>query len=197
MRAIADLAEQFGQDDIRVTHTQNIVLPHIAEDDLPALYSRLVEVGLATANEGLITDMIVCPGLDYCNLANARSIPVGQDIQNAFADPAEQEDIGRLHINISGCINACGHHHVGHIGILGVDRKGEEFYQISLGGRADEKAAIGEIAGRALPHEEVPGAIRRLVAAYRALRTHPEESFIETLDRIGHDPFKEAIYAAD
>ncbi len=197
MRAIADLAEQFGQDDIRVTHTQNIVLPHIAEDDLPALYSRLVEVGLATANEGLITDMIVCPGLDYCNLANARSIPVGQDIQNAFADPAEQEDIGRLHINISGCINACGHHHVGHIGILGVDRKGEEFYQISLGGRADEKAAIGEIAGRALPHEEVPGAIRRLVATYRALRTHPEESFIETLDRIGHDPFKEAIYAAD
>jgi len=136
--------------------------------DLKALYDGLVDADLAAANEGLITDLIACPGLDYCNLANARSIPVGQLIQQEFASPEDQADIGKLHLNISGCINACGHHHVGHIGILGVDRRGEEYFQITLGGRADEKAAIGEIAG-----------------------------FIETLERLGQDPFKEAIYAAN
>ena len=141
--------------------------------------------------------MFVCPGLDYCNLANARSIPVGQDIQKVFADPAYERDIGKLHINISGCINACGHHHVGHIGILGVDRKGEEFYQISLGGRADEKAAIGEIMGKALASEEVPGAVKTIVDTYRELRTSPDETFIDTLERVGHEPFKEAVYATD
>ncbi|MEO1406802.1 MAG: nitrite/sulfite reductase, partial [Pseudomonadota bacterium] len=121
----------------------------------------------------------------------------GQDIQKVFADPAYERDIGKLHINISGCINACGHHHVGHIGILGVDRKGEEFYQISLGGRADEKAAIGEIMGKALASAEVPGAVKSIVDTYRNLRTSPDETFIETLERVGHDPFKEAVYAAD
>ena len=197
MMVIADLAEAFGHDDIRVSHAQNIVLPHIAIDDLHAIYQQLQRAGLATANESLITDMIVCPGLDYCNLANARSIPVGQDIQKVFADPAYQRDIGKLHINISGCINACGHHHVGHIGILGVDRKGQEFYQISLGGRADEKAAIGEIAGKALSQEEIPAAIKQIIETYRSHRTSKDERFIDTLERIGHAPFKEAIYAAD
>lgn len=197
MMVIADLAEAFGHDDIRVSHAQNIVLPHIALDDLHAIYQQLQRAGLATANESLITDMIVCPGLDYCNLANARSIPVGQDIQKVFADPAYQRDIGKLHINISGCINACGHHHVGHIGILGVDRKGQEFYQISLGGRADEKAAIGEIAGKALSQEEIPAAIKQIIETYRSHRTSKDERFIDTLERIGHAPFKEAIYAAD
>ncbi len=196
MMVAAHLAETYGFDDIRVTHTQNLVLPHIALDDVYDVYRELDATGLATANEGLITDMIVCPGLDYCNLANARSIPVGQEIQKIFADPAYERDIGQLHINISGCINACGHHHIGHIGILGVDRKGEEFYQISLGGRADEKAMIGEIAGKALPFEDVPSAIKRIVDTYRDLRHNPEESFIDTLARTGHAPFKEAIYHA-
>ncbi len=179
MYRIADLAEQFGHNDIRVTHAQNVVLPHIALDDLYKLYQGLSEVGLATANESLITDMIVCPGLDYCNLANARSIPVGQEIQKVFADSAYERDIGKLHINISGCINACGHHHVGHIGILGVDRKGEEYYQISLGGRADEKAAIGDILGKAMPGDAVPGAIKSLVETYRGLRQTGEETSLK------------------
>jgi sulfite reductase (NADPH) hemoprotein beta-component len=197
MEIIANLAEAYGQDDIRVSHAQNIILAHVALDDLPALHAELDAAGLATPNESLITDLIVCPGLDYCNLANARSIPVGQAVQQVFADPDYQEDIGRLHINISGCINACGHHHVGHIGILGVDRKGEEFYQITFGGRADEKAAIGDIAGPGLKSEDVPGALKRVVDRYRELRSGKDELFIDTLGRLGHDPFKEALYAAD
>ena len=197
MMVAAHLAETYGFDDIRVTHAQNLVLPHIALDDLYEVYRELDAAGMATPNESLITDMIVCPGLDYCNLANARSIPIGQDIQKVFADPAYQRDIGRLHINISGCINACGHHHVGHIGILGVDRKGEEFYQISLGGRADEKARVGGIAGPALKQEDVPAAIKRVVDTYRQLRQSPDELFIETFERLGEAPFKEAVYATD
>jgi len=197
MFAMADLAEKFGHDDIRVTHSQNIVLPHVAVDDLKSLYEGLVAADLAVANEGLITDIIACPGLDYCNLANARSIPVGQLIQQEFASPEDQADIGKLHLNISGCINACGHHHVGHIGILGVDRRGEEYFQITLGGRADEKAAIGDIAGKGLKQEEIPAALRRVIEVYKAQRTSPDEIFIEALERLGHEPFKEAIYAAD
>lgn len=195
MFAMADLAEQFGHGDIRVTHAQNIVLPHVAKDDLHALFLALSKNGLATANEGLITDLIACPGLDYCNLANARSIPVGQLIQEEFSDPEDQADIGKLHLNISGCINACGHHHVGHIGILGVDRRGEEYFQITLGGRADEKAAIGDIVGKGLKQEDIPSALRRVIEVYKAQRTSPDEIFIDTLERIGHEPFKEAIYA--
>ncbi len=197
MMVMAHLAESFGFDDIRVTHAQNVVLPHIALDDLYDVYRELDAAGLSTPNESLITDMIVCPGLDYCNLANARSIPVGQDIQKVFADPAYQREIGKLHINISGCINACGHHHVGHIGILGVDRKGEEYYQISLGGRADEKAAIGDIIGPALPYEAVPDAVKTIVDTYIGLRRSDDEKFIDTLTRTGVEPFKEAIYATD
>ncbi|MEO1305936.1 MAG: nitrite/sulfite reductase [Pseudomonadota bacterium] len=197
MDVMADLAEQYGFDDIRVTHAQNVVLPHVALDDLYTVYLELKAAGMATANESLITDMIVCPGLDYCNLANARSIPVGQEIQKVFADPKYEQDIGRLHLNISGCINACGHHHVGHIGILGVDRKGEEYYQISLGGRADEKAAVGQIIGKALRHEEVPGAVKTIVDTYRGLRTSADETFIDAVERVGVEPFQEAIYATD
>jgi len=195
MAIVADLAERYAYDDIRVSHAQNLVLPHVPVKHLYAVWQALDAAGLATPNESLITDLIVCPGLDYCNLANARSIPVGQAVQQVFADPEYQREIGRLHINISGCINACGHHHVGHIGILGVDRKGEEFYQISLGGRADEKAAIGDIAGPALKGEDVPGAVKRIVDAYMALRTSPDELFIDTLERTGAEPFKEALYA--
>jgi sulfite reductase (NADPH) hemoprotein beta-component len=195
MEIVAGLAERYAYDDIRVSHAQNLVLPHVPVKHLYAIWQALDAAGLATPNESLITDLIVCPGLDYCNLANARSIPIGQAVQEVFADPKYQREIGRLHINISGCINACGHHHVGHIGILGVDRKGEEFYQISLGGRADEKAAIGAIAGPALKGEDVPGAVKRIINAYMALRTSPDELFIDTLERVGADPFKEALYA--
>ena len=184
MFAMADLAEKFGHDDIRVTHAQNVVLPHVAVDDLRAFYDGLIAADLATANEGLITDLIACPGLDYCNLANARSIPVGQLIQQEFSDLQDQADIGKLHLNISGCINACGHHHVGHIGILGVDRRGEEYFQITLGGRADEKAAIGQIAGKGLKQEDIPAALRRVIDVYKAERTSPDEIFIDTLERI-------------
>ncbi|MGB3625954.1 MAG: nitrite/sulfite reductase [Henriciella sp.] len=197
MMVVADLAETYGHDDIRVTHAQNLVLPHVALDDLPKVYEELKAAGLATPNEGLISDMIVCPGLDYCNLANARSIPVGMAIQEAFSDPDDQEDIGKFHINISGCINACGHHHVGHVGILGVDRKGEEYYQITLGGRADEKARIGDIAGPGLKADEVPAALKRIVERYRELRTSKDEHFIETFEREGMEPFKDSIYATD
>ncbi|MEZ5998583.1 MAG: nitrite/sulfite reductase [Hyphomonas sp.] len=196
MDVVAGLAERFAYDDIRVSHAQNLVLPHVPVTQLYAVWQALDAAGLATANESLITDLIVCPGLDYCNLANARSIPVGQAIQREFSDAKYEREIGRLHINISGCINACGHHHVGHIGILGVDRKGEEVYQISLGGRADEQAAIGEIAGPALNADDVPGAVKRIVDTYLAIRSGSDELFIDTLARTGADPFKEALYAA-
>lgn len=196
MMLVADLGEKYGYGDIRVSHAQNLILPHVALDDLPVVYAALDAAGLGAANESRITDMIVCPGLDYCNLANARSIPVALAVQKVFADPAYEEDIGKLHINVSGCINACGHHHVGHIGILGVDKKGEEFYQILLGGRADEKAALGEIVGPGLKADDVPAAIHRVVEFYRAERTSPAEKFIDTLERLGHARFQEALYAA-
>ncbi|MCG8442747.1 MAG: nitrite/sulfite reductase, partial [Caulobacterales bacterium] len=156
----------------------------------------LDEAGLATPNAGLVSDIIACPGLDYCNLANARSIPIAQAIAERFDDLDAQEAIGELKIKISGCINACGHHHVGHIGILGVDKRGEEFYQITLGGRADERAAIGAIAGRGLKGEEVPDAVERLVDRYLQLRADDGERFIDALERVGQEPFKEALYAA-
>jgi sulfite reductase (NADPH) hemoprotein beta-component len=196
MRAMADIAERFALGDLRVAHEQDIVLPHVRLDDVPAVHAALAAAGLASANAGLISDIIACPGLDYCNLANARSISVANEIQAAFADPAFEDEIGTFHINISGCINACGHHHVGHIGVLGVDKKGEEFYQITLGGRADEKAAIGDIAGPALRHEEVAPALRRVIDRYLAIRASKAETFIDTLARLGQEPFKEALYAA-
>lgn len=197
MDAVADLADQYGYGEIRVSHVQNLILPHVARDDLKAVYDGLVAAELATANIGLITDMIVCPGLDYCALANARSIPVAQRISEAFGAQAKQDDIGPLQIKISGCINACGHHHVGHIGILGVDRKGEELYQITLGGAADEQAAVGEIVGPGFTTDEIVGAIETVVETYRDIRSGPEEAFIDTYRRIGPKPFKEALYGAD
>ncbi|MFC6197119.1 nitrite/sulfite reductase [Ponticaulis profundi] len=196
MDLTADLADAYSFGEVRITHEQNMVLPHVKLDDLYEVYQKLDAAGLATPNYELISDIICCPGLDYCNLANARSIPVAQDLQNRFADIERQEDIGELKIKISGCINACGHHHVGHIGILGVDRKGEEFYQITFGGRSDEKAAIGKIAGPGLRAEDVPDALERVVEAYRNLRADKSERFIDALERLGDEPFKEALYAA-
>lgn len=195
MMVTAHLAQTYSFDEVRISHEQNMVLPHVKLDNLYTVYKELKAAGLATANYELISDIICCPGLDYCNLANARSIPVAQTLQERFADIEKQEDIGELKLKISGCINACGHHHVGHIGILGVDKKGEEFYQITFGGRADEHAAIGDIAGPGLRAEDVPDAIERVIEAYRGLRNAPEERFIDTLSRLGHDPFKEALYA--
>ena len=196
MRVVADLGRVYGFDDIRVSHVQNLVLPHVKLDDLYKVYVALDDAGLATANVDLGSDLICCPGLDYCNLANARSIPVAMEIQNMLAKNDRERDVGKLHVNISGCINACGHHHVGHVGILGVDKKGEEFYQITLGGRADENAAIGDIVGPGLKQEEVAPALDRMLDAYLNLRSSKDEPFIDTLARLGQDPFKEAIYAA-
>ena len=197
MDAVADIADAYALDsEIRATLQQNLVLPHVKLSDLPAVYDKLVEAGLATGNIGLAGDIIACPGLDYCNLANARAIPIAQQISDRFADLNRQYDIGNLEIKISGCINACGHHHVGHIGILGVDRKGEEFYQITFGGRADNKAAIGKIAGPGLRAEDVPAALERVIDVYRRIRTGKSERFIDVIERLGDEPFKEALYAS-
>ncbi|MDP3545268.1 MAG: nitrite/sulfite reductase, partial [Phreatobacter sp.] len=166
MRAVADLADAHSFGEIRVSHQQNLILPHVRQDDLFALWQGLAEAGLAEANAGLITDIIACPGLDYCALATARSIPVAQAISNRFASAERQRDIGELNIKISGCINACGHHHVGHIGILGLEKSGQESYQITLGGDATEHAAIGQLLGPGIPASEIPDAIERLVAVY-------------------------------
>ncbi len=194
MDAVADLADRYSFGEIRVTHAQNLVLAHVKKADLHALWQALTEHGLASANQGLITDMIVCPGLDYCGLATARSIPIAQRIGDRFADLCRQHEIGNLYVNISGCINACGHHHVGHIGILGLEKKGEESYQITLGGRADERAAIGQRAGPAFSFDTVVDAVETIVETYLGLRQDGER-FIDTLARTGPDPFKEALYA--
>ena len=194
MDLMADVADEFGYGELRVSHEQNIILPHVAKRDLYALYAKLDTVNLATANAGKITDMITCPGLDYCSLANARSIPLSQEISKRFEDANLTDKIGDLQIKISGCINACGHHHVGHIGILGVDKQGIEFYQILLGGRADEKAALGQITGKGLSAEAVPAAIERVVQLYLTLRTSDSERFIDTLERVGRNTFAEALH---
>ncbi|MBA8837228.1 nitrite/sulfite reductase [Ochrobactrum sp. RH2CCR150] len=194
MELVADIAETYSFDEIRVSHEQNLVLPHVAKADLAAVYDLLQSDGLVTANAGLITDIIACPGLDYCALANARSIPVAQRISERFGDQQRQLEIGDLKIKISGCINACGHHHVGHIGILGVEKKGEELYQITLGGSADEHSTIGEITGRGFSSEEVVDAIETVVDTYLSLRENPEETFLAAYRRVGMEPFKRALY---
>ncbi len=196
MDAVANLAENYSFDELRVTHEQNLVLPHVRISDLREVYDTLLEYGLATGNAGLITDTITCPGLDFCALANARSIPLAQELSRKFQDPARQREIGDLKIKISGCINACGHHHVGHIGILGVEKKGTELYQISVGGDGTEKAAIGDILGHGFVAEDVPDAIERLVDTYIARRESADEPFIAAYRRIGEAPFKEALYGA-
>ena len=195
MDFMADLAERYSLGEARVTYTQNIVLPHVARSDLPELYDALVGAELATANADLIGDMICCPGLDYCNLANARSIPIAKEIAKRFEDLKRQEDIGPLRLNMSGCINACGHHHSGNIGILGVDKKGTELYQITLGGNPKDGASIGTIIGPGFRAEAVPDAIDTIVTTYLKNR-EGEEDFLATWRRIGPAPFKEALYGA-
>ncbi len=197
MDAVADIAEKYAFDEARVSHEQNLVLPHVARADLKTVYDALVEIGLATANIDLISDIIACPGLDYCTLANARSIPVAQQIATRFASLERQRDIGELKLNISGCINACGHHHVGHIGILGVEKKGAELYQVTLGGSADENASIGDIIGRGFGPDEIVDAIETIVETYLAIRSDAGERFIDAYRRLGPAPFKEALYAGE
>jgi sulfite reductase (NADPH) hemoprotein beta-component len=197
MELVADLAESFGHDEIRVSHEQNLVLPHVALDDLPAIYDALRADGLATANAGLISDIISCPGMDYCSLATARSIPVAQRISERFADGPRAKDIGALKIKISGCINACGHHHVGHIGILGLERKGVETYQLTLGGSGDEACTLGDITGPGFSYEDVVDAIETVVDTYVGLRTDAQEDFLSAYRRVGMAPFKKALYERD
>jgi len=196
MDKLADFADRYSFGEIRVGHEQNVALPHVAQRDLPALWRELDAIGLAQTNVNLITDIISCPGLDYCSLANARSIPIAQEITQRFRDLDIQRDLGRLHINISGCINACGHHHVGHIGILGVEKNGEEFYQITLGGKADENATLGTLIGPAVPYAQVADVVQDIAAAYLELRQQPQELFIDTVKRLGVEPFLERVYAA-
>ncbi len=195
MDAIADLADAHSLSEIRVTHAQNLVLPHVRIADLPAVFASLQQIGLAADNIGQVGDIIACPGLDFCALANARSIPVAQRISRHFADSQLGHEIGDLQIKISGCINACGHHHVGHIGILGVDKHGEEFYQITLGGSAENDASIGTIIGPAVSYEDVVGAVDNIVRTYLDTRGD-NERLLDTVRRVGISPFKERLYAA-
>jgi sulfite reductase (NADPH) hemoprotein beta-component len=195
MRAIADLAEGFAHDELRISHEQNIVMPHVAQADLPGIYRTLKAIGLATANIGLISDIIACPGMDYCALATARSIPIAQDIALRYA--AREAEIGHMQIKISGCINACGHHHVGHVGILGLDKAGVENYQITVGGSAGNDAAIGEKMGRGFSVDELMPALDRLIEAYLALRLSEDETFVAAVKRLGTVPFQEALYVVD
>ncbi|TJV41571.1 MAG: nitrite/sulfite reductase [Mesorhizobium sp.] len=197
MEAVADIAEKYAFDELRVSHEQNLILPHVARADLKAVYDALVDIGLATANSNLISDIIACPGLDYCALATARSIPIAQEISRRFASLERQREIGELKLKISGCINACGHHHVGHIGILGVEKKGSELYQVTLGGSADENTSVGEIIGRGFSSEEITDAIEQIVDTYLGLRLNPQEKFIDAYRRVGPAPFKEALYAGE
>jgi len=195
MEVVAELAERYSAGEIRVTYLQNLVLAHVRLHDVYEVWQSLARAGLATPNIGLVTDIIACPGLDYCSLANARSIPIAQQISERFADLARQHDIGEIRLNISGCINACGHHHVGHIGILGVDRKGAEYYQISLGGNGDEKTALGEIVGPSFSADQIVDAVERVVDTYIAER-HAGERFLDTYRRVGLTPFKERLYGS-
>ncbi len=194
MQVMAELAERNGHDELRVSHEQNIILPHIHKSHVPDVYNALHAVGLATANIGLVSDIIACPGMDYCALATARSIPIAQEIAARINELKLERDIGPLKIKISGCINACGHHHLGHIGILGLDRAGVENYQITLGGEATENAQLGERAGPGFAAREIVPAIERLIHAYLARRKNPSETFLETYRRLGLEPFKVALY---
>lgn len=194
MEVMADLAEKYGHDELRISHEQNVVLPHVHKSDLPAIHAELKKVGLATANIGLISDIIACPGMDYCALATARSIPIAQEIAVRFDELKLEHEIGDIKIKISGCINACGHHHVGHIGILGLDRAGVENYQITLGGDHSENANLGDRTGPGFPAESVVDAIETIVRTYLAVRSSADETFLETYRRTGMEPFKAALY---
>ena len=197
MRLMADLAERYGHCDLRISHEQNVILPHVHKSDLPTLHAALMQAGLATANVGLLSDIIACPGMDYCSLATARSIPVAQEIATHFDALRLEHDIGPLKIKISGCINACGHHHVGHIGILGLDRAGVENYQITLGGDGTETAVIGDKTGPGFAYDQVTPAIERILRAYLALRHDASETFLQAYRRVGLAPFKTALYGEE
>ncbi|MGA0429921.1 MAG: nitrite/sulfite reductase [Paracoccaceae bacterium] len=194
MRVLADIAEQFGYDELRISHEQNVILPHVHRNDLPQIYQKLKSAELHTSNVGLITDIIACPGMDYCALATARSIPIAKEISKSFSKIEVQHHIGPLKIKISGCINACGHHHVGHIGILGLDRAGVENYQITLGGDGTQDAHIGTRAGPGFSYDQIVPAVERIVHAYLDLRINAEETFLDAYRRLGLTPFKEALY---
>jgi len=194
MEAIAELAERYSAGELRVTHEQNLVFADVARRDLVALWEALRELGFATPNIGLLTNVISCPGGDFCALANARSIPVAEAIQRRFDDLDYQFDIGELDLNISGCINACGHHHIGHIGILGVDKNGAEFYQLEIGGAQGPQASLGQVLGRALSADEVPDAVERLIETYLEARDSEAERFVDVVQRIGIEPFRESVY---
>jgi sulfite reductase (NADPH) hemoprotein beta-component len=194
MRILADLAEKYGHSDLRISHEQNVILPHVHKSDLPVIHAALTKAGLATANVGLLSDIIACPGMDYCALATARSIPVAQELASHFEALKLEHEIGPLKIKISGCINACGHHHVGHIGILGLDRAGVENYQITLGGDGTEDAVIGEKTGPGFAYTEIVPAIERILRAYLDLRLEPSETFLQAFKRVGMEPFKVALY---
>ena len=194
MDLLADLADEYSMNEVRVTHHQNIVFPNVRKRDLHALWQRLKPAKLATANLGFISDIIACPGLDYCNLANARSIPVAQRLSLHFSDPRKLEAVGELRLNISGCINACGHHHVGHIGILGVDKQGQEFYQVTLGGSSKDDASLGKIVGAAFSEDDIVPAVDTIIETYLSQRSDKSERFLDFYRRVGIDPFKEALY---
>ncbi len=194
MRVMADLAERYGHDELRISHEQNVILPHVHRADLPAVHSALKQAGLATANVGLVSDIIACPGMDYCSLATARSIPIAQEIATRFEELKLEHEVGPLKIKISGCINACGHHHVGHIGILGLDRAGVENYQVTLGGDGSETTVIGQRAGPGFSADDIVPAVERLVMAYLELREDAGETFLQVFRRLGAQPFKDALY---
>jgi sulfite reductase (NADPH) hemoprotein beta-component len=199
MEAIAGLAERYSCGELRVSHEQNLILAHVRQADLPALWREARELGLATPNVGLLTNIIACPGGDFCALANAKSIPVAEAIQERFDDLDYLHDIGELDLNISGCMNACGHHHVGHIGILGVDKNGEEWYQIEIGGNQGEtqsgtKASLGKVLGPSFARSDVPDVIEKLIACYLERRDSESERFVDVVHRIGIEPFKESVY---
>ncbi len=194
MNAVADLADRYSFGELRVTHEQNLVLAHVLQSDLHALWGELEALGLATPNVGLLTDIVCCPGGDYCSLANARSIPIAEAIQRRFDDLDYLHDLGDLELNISGCMNACGHHHVGHIGILGVDKNGAEWYQVTLGGAQGDAASVGKVIGPSFAADEMPDVIERIVDVY-VERRHPGESFIEAVRRLGIEPFRERVHA--
>jgi sulfite reductase (NADPH) hemoprotein beta-component len=195
MDVIADMAERFSLGEVRVTHEQNLVLPHVPRKDLFALWTVAASQGLATPNIGLLTDVVCCPGGDFCSLANAKSIPIATAIQQRFDNLDYLYDLGPLELNISGCVNSCGHHHIGHIGILGVDKNDEEWYQITLGGREGNHSSIGKVIGPSFAAKDVPDVVERIIAVYVDHR-HEEEIFIDTFARIGVAPFKLGVYGA-
>ena len=194
MKALAEISDNFSFGEIRVTHEQNLILPHVPNKELFNLWKKLKKEKLATPNLGLITDTICCPGMDYCALATARSIPISQKISSHFSTYAKQKEIGDLKIKISGCINACGHHHVGNIGILGLDRKGKEFYQITLGGSAKEDAAIGEIVGPSFSENGLINAIEKILNTYKKHKMNKSEDFLSVFRRVGIKEFKKDLY---